>query len=432
MTVQHGSAYLQSFFVGDNLERFATDRFNEPRGLWFYAPIVVGGMMPWSVYLLALPWQSAVRVARKQRPLTDVEWRLLLWIAVPLLFFTISIGKQPRYILPVLPPLAILLARSMTTRIVESSRNRALAAATWGTAGLYAAIAVLLYRARPLFITTYPHLTLTGVAVIAASAAALFWIAATRKWKRLPAIASICAACLLLSVQFGALAGARPEPVEQMAALVAANRRANEPVGTYQALCAPVFYTRSEATLRRRESRQFPEIAGPVLLVTRGANSPAAVPLRCLCGPSSAPVSDAAGVRIRRCVPQSEQDFGHRAGYQSVGAVLTFLPPHVTVTLCIFAFVATMLAGPAAAAEPAQEYRDDWSPSSNRTRCVRSFASGEGRGTASSMRTRGGSAVTFTSTDPRAQALEICCGPSRYLARPTAGGTAPTLNTTES
>ena len=26
MGVEHGTAYLQSFFVGDNLERFATDR----------------------------------------------------------------------------------------------------------------------------------------------------------------------------------------------------------------------------------------------------------------------------------------------------------------------------------------------------------------------------------------------------------------------
>src|SRR5690606_33121697 len=28
MTVVHGRAYLDSFFIGDNLERFATDRFN--------------------------------------------------------------------------------------------------------------------------------------------------------------------------------------------------------------------------------------------------------------------------------------------------------------------------------------------------------------------------------------------------------------------
>jgi hypothetical protein len=41
MTMTHGTAYLQSFFIGDNLERFATDRFNEPRGLWFYIPILI-------------------------------------------------------------------------------------------------------------------------------------------------------------------------------------------------------------------------------------------------------------------------------------------------------------------------------------------------------------------------------------------------------
>jgi len=315
MTVQHGSAYLQSFFVGDNLERFATDRFNEPRGWWFYVPIVVGGMMPWSVYLLALPWQSAVRVARRQRQLTDVEWRLLLWIAVPLLFFTISIGKQPRYILPVLPPLAILLARSLTTRIADSSRNRALAAATWGTAALYAAIAVLLYRARPLFISTYPHLTLTGVAVIAASAAALLWIAAARKWERLPAIASICAAFLLLSVQFGALAGARPEPVEQMAALVAANRRANEPVGTYQAFVRNlVFYTRFKHIELYDEGVALNFLKSPerVLLVTRARDLPR---LQSIAGVSVRPIAqlqylNAAGVRLRTVLsPLPEQDF---------------------------------------------------------------------------------------------------------------------------
>jgi 4-amino-4-deoxy-L-arabinose transferase-like glycosyltransferase len=39
MTAEHGTAYLESFFLADNFERFATDRFNERRPLWFYAPI---------------------------------------------------------------------------------------------------------------------------------------------------------------------------------------------------------------------------------------------------------------------------------------------------------------------------------------------------------------------------------------------------------
>ena len=38
-----------------------------------------------------------------------------MWAMVPLLFFTASIGKQPRYILPILPPLALLLAIAIRT-----------------------------------------------------------------------------------------------------------------------------------------------------------------------------------------------------------------------------------------------------------------------------------------------------------------------------
>src|SRR5690606_19993316 len=58
MTATHGMPYLESFFLADNLERFATDRFNEPRPLWFYVPIIIGGLLPWSGYLLALFWRS--------------------------------------------------------------------------------------------------------------------------------------------------------------------------------------------------------------------------------------------------------------------------------------------------------------------------------------------------------------------------------------
>ena len=53
MTMEHGTAYLESFFLSDNLARFTTDRFNEPRSLWFYVPVLLGGLMPWTAFLLA-------------------------------------------------------------------------------------------------------------------------------------------------------------------------------------------------------------------------------------------------------------------------------------------------------------------------------------------------------------------------------------------
>ena len=315
MTFEHGIAYLESFFVGDNLERFATDRFNQPRALWFYLPIVVGGMMPWSVFLLTVPWRPAIDVMRRRSPLTREEWRLLIWTAVPLLFFTISIGKQPRYILPVLPPLAILLSGAISTRIAGAARGPALAAATWGTAALYLVMAVLLYRARPLFIGTYPALTLIGAGVIALSAAGLAWIAWSQRWNRLPVVATVAAGLLLLAVQFGALAGRRPEPVEQMASAVRMHRTGNEPVGTYQAFVRNlIFYTRFKQVDLYDEGVALDFLKSPerVLLVARAADLPrlqaiAGVPVRRL---AQFQYLNAAGVRLRTILsPIPEEDF---------------------------------------------------------------------------------------------------------------------------
>ena len=252
MWMEHGPAYLESFFVGDNFERFATDRFNEPRAFWFYVPILIGGMVPWAAYLVVLPARSLRGVIARTRRLTDEEWRLLLWAFVPLLFYTISIGKQPRYILPVLPPLAILLAQSITSRIVPvpvasgfSRKASDLRIATWVTAALYTVLAVLLVRARPLFITAYEPVFWLGVAAIGSAALLLAWLAATARWTSLPVALTCCAIVLLLVIQFGSLAGRRPEPVEEMAVLIRSHRTANEPVGSYQVFVRNlVFYTR--------------------------------------------------------------------------------------------------------------------------------------------------------------------------------------------
>ncbi len=315
MTARHGVEYLHSFFLADNLERFATDRFNEPRPLWFYLPILLGGLLPWSVYL-AVPFGSALAVARRQRLLTTGEWRLLLWAAMPLLFFTISIGKQPRYILPVLPPLAILLARSIARRVREpdAAGRSALAAATWGTAALLAVLAFLLYRARPLFITAHPSLMAAGIAGIAASALACVWLAVSRQWRWLPPAGAAGAAVVLLAVQFGALAGLRPEPVEQMAALVAEHRTAGEAVGTYQVFARNlIFYTRFTQAELFDEGVALDFLTSPerVLLVVRASDLPrletlSRVKTRLL---GEVRYLDPANIRLRTLIsPLPEQD----------------------------------------------------------------------------------------------------------------------------
>jgi 4-amino-4-deoxy-L-arabinose transferase-like glycosyltransferase len=282
MTVTHGPEYLQSFFLGDNFERFATDRFNEPRSLLFYLPIVLGGMLPWTAYLLVAPRVAVMDLFHGRRRLTVSEWRLLLWAGMPLLFFTLSIGKQPRYILPVLPPLAILLARSIAHRIEGAQRGeraaqRNLRVATAGTAAILATVVILLVRARELFITAYPALTWIAVGVLLAAAAVLLLVLRQRAWERLPIVLATSAALALLGMQFGALAGVRPEPVERMAALVATHRTGQESVGEYQVFVRNlVFYTPFAQTELFSESHAVDFMKSPerVLMVVRDVDLP--------------------------------------------------------------------------------------------------------------------------------------------------------------
>lgn len=244
---EHGSPYLQSFFVADNLERFATERFNERRWPGYYIPILLGGVMPWTAFLVALAIRPLAALRRRRLAPTPEERRLLLWTLLPLLFFTISTGQQPRYILPILPPLAILLARGMALRLDGAGEpggpGPGFLCAAWMTVALFAGLVAALVRAQPILVSAgAPTL---AIAALGVATVLLARTAYRRRWRRWPGTLALAASVMLLAIQFGALAGVRPEPVEEMAALVRQHRAGDEPVGGYGAFVRNlIFYTR--------------------------------------------------------------------------------------------------------------------------------------------------------------------------------------------
>lgn len=241
MWMQHGNEYLQSFFVGDNFERFATDRFNDPRPWWFYLPVVAGGLLPWTP--LALTWLGPItQFLRGRRGLHTIDLRLLMWAALPLIFYTLSVGKQPRYILPVLPPLALLLASSIVERTQEhrgldgarSSPRRALPVVVGSLISgiFFVALAVLLYRAQPLLINVQPVYTTIASCLIATAGAIVILVAISGAWRSAPVVIALAGAITLPVVQYGALSSGGDDTVRQMARLVQQQRTGNEDVGT--------------------------------------------------------------------------------------------------------------------------------------------------------------------------------------------------------
>jgi 4-amino-4-deoxy-L-arabinose transferase len=277
MWLEHGAAYFQSFFIGDNLERFTTERFNDARPFWFYLPVLLGGLMPWSVYLVAFAGDGIAGLRARTRRLSDADWRLLIWAAMPVLFFTVSIGKQPRYILPVLPPLAVFVARGIIDRLGHQ-RDRLLTASTWITAVVYGVLAFVFVRMEPVLVNASSLATWTGVCLLGCAAIALAGIAATSSWRALPIGASVAGMVFLVSVWFGALAGNRPEPVEQMATLIHSHRTAQEPVGVLDVFTRNLgFYTGLPRMqlFGVEQAGVFLQSPNRVLLVLRSADLPA-------------------------------------------------------------------------------------------------------------------------------------------------------------
>ena len=247
MVARHGAAYVDSFVIGDNLERFTTTRFNDARPMWFYLPVIAGGLMPWAAFSLATAGTGVAALARRQwRPSRD-DLRLLSWAVMPTLFFMASVGQQPRYVLPVLPPLAILTAKAIGERIEAARAGRAtgvLTGATWATAAMFVLLAALLYRLQPLLEDTPPVLLASAAIGMAAGGAALAIVALRREWTALPLVMAAAATAFLLGLQFSVLAPGRPAAVERMAALVQAHRTANEPLGSLHAFTRNlIFYT---------------------------------------------------------------------------------------------------------------------------------------------------------------------------------------------
>lgn len=249
MAQVHGRAYLEGFFIGDNVDRFATARFNEPRPLWFYLPIVAGGMLPWTP-LFACAVSPALDWFRGRARPTVVTIRLLLWAGLPLLFFTASIGKQPRYVLPILPPLALLLARAVARRLADGRAgvDRVVQGAGLVTGGLLVLLGALIYRAMPLIVMVDPRLVTAGATLIILAGIGTIAASLALRRDRLPGVVAVAAAASLLGLQYG-LSPAGRDPVQDMATLVLRHRQADEPIGTFRVFVRNlVFYTHLKQT----------------------------------------------------------------------------------------------------------------------------------------------------------------------------------------
>ncbi|SCK26506.1 4-amino-4-deoxy-L-arabinose transferase [Variovorax sp. HW608] len=103
--------FAQFFFVHEHFARYLTTVHQRQGAWWYYVPLLLGGMLPWTS---ALPWLARASATDHGRPASTQERDLLvIWCAFLFLFFSASGSKLPSYILPMFPALALLAARAL-------------------------------------------------------------------------------------------------------------------------------------------------------------------------------------------------------------------------------------------------------------------------------------------------------------------------------
>jgi 4-amino-4-deoxy-L-arabinose transferase-like glycosyltransferase len=219
MTAVHGMAYLHSFFLTDNLERFATTRFNYPRPAWFYVPIILGGLLPWTAFApLWIP--GVVRFVRHRAAPSRATLWLLVWAVFPLLLFSVSVGKQPRYVLPILPPVAVLLAAALDARLASAGRpagGRRLLVGCGIAAGVVVIAAGIVLLMVPAVALGLDDRALRAAGIATSIAGALAVLAAMWRASWIPAAVALAGLVQMLALQFGLFSTPGTDVVERVA-----------------------------------------------------------------------------------------------------------------------------------------------------------------------------------------------------------------------
>lgn len=105
--------FFRFFFIQEHFLRYTTKMHHRYEPFWYFIPMIPAGVMPWTAFFFALFSKKSVVRSPETPEKRDAVIYLLLWFGVIFLFFSASDSKLIPYIVPCLPPLAILMGADM-------------------------------------------------------------------------------------------------------------------------------------------------------------------------------------------------------------------------------------------------------------------------------------------------------------------------------
>ena len=115
--------------------RYTGTAFNNPRPWWFYLPVLVSLFFPWIVFALNQAKAPVQQARAAPDSIARPVWLLCcIWTVAIVGFFSVPSSKIVGYVLPVMPPLALLAAMGWQRWMGGHRRERAV----WGAMCLLA------------------------------------------------------------------------------------------------------------------------------------------------------------------------------------------------------------------------------------------------------------------------------------------------------
>ena len=222
-----GPTYQAAIFLGQTAGR-VTQSFAHHRQFWWYLPLLPVLLFPWFVWPESWRAMRALRAAPR-----DAGVRFcLVWAGAGLLAFSLVSGKQVHYLLPLIPAVALLIARGL------GQREAASLARPWPVAVIIAVIALGVIMAgvttRADAVVWWPHDPIAWWWALLPVGAALMLVVWQRGWITRNAAVhalAVSTAVLLCSIQLAAgRAGTVPYDTAPMAAAVTRALRDGHPI----------------------------------------------------------------------------------------------------------------------------------------------------------------------------------------------------------
>ncbi len=110
---ENGYSFILVFLINHNLARYVSDMHHHPGPFYYYLVVLPGLMFPWTAWLQLLIPSRMLEAIQGWKTWDRGTVFLGCWALFPFFFFSLSESKLPGYILPSMPPIALLLGRRL-------------------------------------------------------------------------------------------------------------------------------------------------------------------------------------------------------------------------------------------------------------------------------------------------------------------------------